>query len=227
VVDVTYDNPPSTGGSRIDGPSGTYAAVFKAFGKQKASSFFPDSWSYARVRQCALAAYRNSSRPIGQNSTRQWTGVGCGLTIQGYINASNEITTAYPPLGLPNEKLTYTKPGRSPQGGDGGGGDLGGGGGVGGGDNGGSGDGGGSPPPDISVTTRTEYGGQPGRTWVWWDAEPQSAIAFCRVAFSSGQEGFDMGPAGGPQYWNTNGGTMTVTCWGTAGGVVSSTSPVW
>jgi hypothetical protein len=197
----------------VDDPRGT--GVYGCYWKHdrfpnasaKYSTFFPKGWTKLQVQAAVLDSYMHA-RFYRDGS---WIGPpldGWGFEVRGWVNpaGSDNVTTAYPNRNLNKESRAVQFVIDDPGGDDGGGGDG----------------GGGGEPAEVFVTATTAYGGQPNRTWVWWNSEAEGGIQFCRVAFSTGQPGFDMGPAGGPQYWNTLPGYLTVTCWGNAGGVSSA-----
>jgi hypothetical protein len=190
--------------------------------KGKYSTFFPNSWTRADVQNWVVLAYMNARFYKNGN----WVSpplFGYGWSIAGKIdpNDADRVLTAYPNVNLNKDRraVQIVEAGGDPIGGGGGGGDTGGGGGGGGGS---------GAPRDVYVTVTTARG-QRRRgegtytTWVSWDSAEaetgQGGIMFCRASFSYGDPGFDMGPAGGPQEWDTLPGFIRVTCWGISGGV--------
>jgi len=79
----------------LRGPNalGVYEAEFRAFGKLKRSTFFPDAWTRERVlaairEACSAAGPPRDGRLIGRTPK--------GLRIQMYLDGSGGIATAFP-----------------------------------------------------------------------------------------------------------------------------------
>jgi hypothetical protein len=64
----------------------------------KDQTFFPDNWSRERVVDEIVSAFKEGREKISQGGTQGlWRGRSkSGVLIQGYVNDSGEIMTAYP-----------------------------------------------------------------------------------------------------------------------------------